>query len=168
MTHSKSLMAFTNPSTNSYRRLVPGYEAPVHFIYGKGNRSAAIRIPAYAKGSDTRIELRTLDAMCNPYLAYPAILLAGIDGIVRGLDARKLSMGPYDASLPEERLSQQQDTTRTLEEALAALGEDHKYLLAGDVFSEEDIEHWIHVKRAEQESVALRPHPHEFSLYYDL
>ncbi|MCD6494566.1 hypothetical protein J7K60_00780, partial [Candidatus Bipolaricaulota bacterium] len=90
------------------------------------------------------------------------------DGIVRGLDARKLSMGPYDASLPEERLPQQQDTARTLEEALAALGEDHKYLLAGDVFSEEDIEHWIRVKRAEQESVALRPHPHEFSLYYDL
>lgn len=167
LTHGKSLMAFTNPSTNSYRRLVPGYEAPVHFIYGKANRSAAIRIPAYAKGSDTRIELRTLDATCNPYLAYAAILLAGIDGIVRGLDAMKLGMGPYDGALPEEK-TRGQDTARSLEEALAALSEDHEYLLVGDVFSEKDIKHWSCVKRAEQEAVAPRPHPHGFTLYYDL
>ena len=167
LTHGKSLMAFTNPSTNSYRRLVPGYEAPVHLVYGKANRSAAIRIPAYAKGSDTRIELRTLDATCNPYLTYAAILLAGIDGIQRGLDADDLEMGPYDSALPEERM-REQDTARSLDEALAALSDDHGYLLAEDIFSEQDIEHWMCVKRMEQEAVALRPHPHEFTLYYDL
>ena len=167
LTHGRSLMAFTNPSTNSYRRLVPGYEAPVHFVYGKANRSAAIRIPAYATGSDTRIELRTVDATCNPYLAYAAILLAGIDGIQRGLDVDKLGMGPYDAGLPDE-LMDGYDTPRSLEEALTALREDHRYLLAGDVFSKREIEHWIDVKRREQEEVALRPHPHEFTLYYDL
>jgi len=167
LTHGRSLMAFTNPSTNSYRRLVPGYEAPVHFVYGKANRSAAIRIPAYAKGSDTRIELRTVDATCNPYLAYAAILLAGIDGIQRGLDADKLGMGPYDSGLPDE-LMDRYDTPRSLEEALTVLSEDHHYLLAGDVFSKREIEHWIDVKRREQEEVALRPHPHEFTLYYDL
>jgi len=129
LTHGRSLMAFTNASTNSYRRLVPGYEAPVHFVYGKANRSAAIRIPAYAKGSDTRIELRTLDATCNPYLAYAAILLAGMDGIKRGLDASKLGMGPYDNVLPEEK-AHGQDTPRSLEEALNALSQDHQYLLA--------------------------------------
>lgn len=167
LTHGRSLMAFTNASTNSYRRFVPGYEAPVHFVYGKGNRSAAIRIPAYAKGSDTRIELRTLDATCNPYLAYAAILLAGVDGVKRGLDASKLGMGPYDSAVPEEK-TYEQDTPRSLEEALSALSEDHQYLLAGNVFSEKDIDHWTRVKHAEQEAVALRPHPHEFTLYYDL
>ena len=163
----RRLIAFTNPSTNSYRRLVPGYEAPVHFVYGKANRSATIRIPSYAKGGDTRIELRTLDATCNPYLAYAAILLAGIDGIQSELDARELGMGPYDYDLPDERMDGY-DTPRSLEEALAALGKDHQYLLAGSVFSEQEIEHWIDVKRHEQEEVALRPHPHEFTLYYDL
>ncbi len=126
-----------------------------------------VRIPAWVKGSDTRIELRTLDATCNPYLAYAAISVAGIDRIVRRLDARKLLIVPHDSVLPEEK-TRGQDTTHSLEEALTALDEDHQCLLAGDVFSEEDIEHWTRVKRAEQDSVELRPHPHEFTLYYDL
>ncbi len=167
LTHGRSLMAFTNPSTNSYRRLVPGYEAPVHLVYGAANRSAAIRVPAYASEEETRIELRTMDATANPYLAYAAILLAGIDGIQRGLDANKLGMGPYDNSLYGEKMDGC-DTPRSLEEALDALGEDHEYLLRGGVFAEEEIEHWISVKTLEQAAVALRPHPHEFTLYYDL
>ena len=167
LTHGKSLMALTNPSTNSYRRLVPGFEAPVHFVFGAANRSAAVRVPTYAKGNDTRIELRTMDASSNPYLAYAAILQAGIDGIQRDLDAQRLGLGPVDTDLHQNGLLER-TAPSTLEEALAALEKDHEYLLAGGAFTEALIERWIEVKRKEAADVAARPHPREFELYYDL
>jgi len=166
LTHGASLMAFTNPSTNSYRRLVPGYEAPVRFAYGASNRTAAVRVPAYAHGDATRIELRTMDATCNPYLAFAAILMAGIDGIQRGLDARELGLGPVDGNVDEKSVGS--PAPRDLDDALAALEADSEYLLAGDVFDEGLLEQWIRAKRNEASAVAARPHPHEFSLYYDL
>ena len=167
LTHGRSLMGLTNPTTNSYRRLVPGYEAPVYMVFGEGNRSAAVRVPSYARAEDLRIELRTMDATCNPYLAYAAILMAGLDGIQRGLNASDLGLGPtgadcYTAAGPA------QPGPRNLDEALDALAADHAYLLAGDVFAAEDIAHWIGVKQAESAAIAARPHPHEFTLYYDL
>jgi len=173
LTHGRSLMALTNPSTNSYRRLVPGYEAPVNLVYGAANRSAAVRVPAYAKGDAMRIELRTMDSTCNPYLAFAAIAMAGLDGIRNGLDAHRLGLGPFETnqygqepgqSAPDDPLL----APRNLDEALTALAEDHDYLLAGDVFSEEGIEHWIEVKRKEADAVSIRPHPYEFALYSDL
>ncbi|MEW5826568.1 MAG: glutamine synthetase beta-grasp domain-containing protein [Candidatus Bipolaricaulota bacterium] len=167
LTHGRSLMALTNASTNSYRRLVPGHEAPVCFVFGSGNRSAAVRIPAYAKGETTRMELRTMDATCNPYLAFAAILLAGLDGIARKLNAQDLGFGPFerDASVPE---ASAETPPRTLDEALDALEADHDYLVADGVFTPGLLEEWVRVKRQEAACVALRPHPHEVALYYDL
>ncbi len=165
--HGRSLMALTNPSTNSYRRLVPGYEAPVYLVFGEANRSAAVRIPLYATGEDTRIELRTMDGTCNPYLAFAAILMTGLDGVQKRLDARALGYGPCDADCYEQMVAAEPGP-RDLEEALDALAADHAYLTAGNVFPVEDIEHWIAVKRAEAAAVAARPHPYEFALYYDL
>ncbi len=164
LVHGRSLMALTNASTNSYRRLVPGYEAPVRFTFGSGNRSAAVRIPAYARGDDTRMELRTMDAMCNPYLAFAAILLAGLDGIERKLDARRMGFGPVDSAYEGNG----EPAPKSLEEALDALESDHDYLAAGDVFPAALLESWLSTKRREAASVALQPHPHEFALYYDL
>lgn len=166
LTHGRSLMGLTNPSTNSYKRLVPGYEAPVNLVFGSGNRSAAIRVPAYATGDKTRIELRTMDATCNPYLAFAAVLMAGIDGIERDLNAQRLGLGPYEGDLYVD--GKGEAAPQTLEEALAALEEDHEYLLQGGVFNEELIAQWIETKRQEASAVAVRPHPHEFALYYDL
>jgi len=166
LTHGASLMALTNPSTNSYRRLVPGYEAPVSFVFGASNRTAAIRVPAYARGDKTRIELRTMDATCNPYLAFAAILMAGIDGIQRRLDARELGFGPVDTDVREGSVGTA--APRSLDEALRALEADGEYLEAGGVFSEAVLAQWIRAKRNEAASVAARPHPHEFALYYDL
>jgi glutamine synthetase len=167
LTHGASLMALTNPSTNSYRRLVPGFEAPVHFVFGAANRSAAVRVPTYAKGNESRIELRTMDATCNPCLAYAAILLAGIDGIQRDLDAERLGLGPVDTDLHQNG-APERTAPLSLEEALAALEKDHDYLLQGGVFTEALIERWIEVKGKEAAEVSARPHPHEFGLYYDL
>jgi glutamine synthetase len=167
LTHGRSLSGFTNPSTNSYRRLLPGYEAPVYLVYGAANRNAAVRVPAYAHGESLRIELRTMDAMCNPYLAFAAILMAGIDGVRRGLNANDLGFGPYDQGATWEKGSVP-ITPRTLHEALDALAADHDYLTAGGVFDEAEIMHWIAVKRGEAAAVAERPHPHEFTMYYDL
>lgn len=166
LTHGRSLMAWTNPSTNSYRRLTPGFEAPVNFVFGSANRSAAVRVPAYAKDEKLRIELRTMDATCNPYLAYAAILMAGLDGIRRGLNARDLGFGPVDANIYEQR--EGDAAPSALEEALDALETDHEYLLDGGVFSRDGIDQWIGVKRAEAASVSERPHPYEFALYSDL
>jgi len=166
LTHGASLMAWTNPSTNSYRRLVPGYEAPVRFTYGASNRTAAVRIPAYARDDKTRIELRTMDATCNPYLAYAAILMAGVDGIQRGLDARELGFGPLEADTDAAETGTQ--APADLDGALDALEGDAEYLTVGGVFSEALIELWIRAKRNEASAVAARPHPQEFSLYYDL
>ncbi len=164
--HGRSLMALTNPSTNSYRRLVPGFEAPVHFAYGSGNRSAAVRVPSYAHGEKMRMELRTMDATCNPYLAFAAILLAGLDGIERKMNAKALGYGPVDKNLYDKGTGE--TAPASLGEALDALAADHEYLLAGGAFTKAGIEHWIRVKRQEVDAVALRPHPHEFVLYYDL
>ena len=164
--HGRSLMAWTNPSTNSFRRLVPGYEAPVHLVFGSANRTAAVRVPAYARGDKQRIELRTMDATCNPYLAFAAILMAGIDGIQQGLNAKEMGFGPVETDLYEKNHGE--TTPRSLSETLDCLAADHAYLCRGDVFSEEEIEHWIRTKRAEVETMAQRPHPHEFVLYYDL
>ncbi len=165
LVHGRSLMGLTNPSTNSYRRLVPGYEAPVSFTFGSANRTAAVRIPAYARGDDMRMELRTMDATCNPYLAFAAILLAGIDGIERGLDARALGLGPVDK---EPNGGRGEKAPRSLDDALDALEADHDYLTAAGAFSEAGLQAWIAAKRQEAATVALHPHPHEFALYYDL
>ncbi|MCK4570889.1 glutamine synthetase beta-grasp domain-containing protein [Candidatus Bipolaricaulota bacterium] len=164
--HGRSLMAWTNPSTNSFRRLVPGYEAPVNLVFGSANRTAAVRVPSYAKGDKRRIELRTMDATCNPYLAFAAILMAGIDGIQQGFHAEEMGYGPFEADLYEKNHGEA--APRNLPEALDSLAEDCDYLCCGDVFSEEEIEHWIQTKRAESDAVAQRPHPHEFVLYYDM
>ncbi len=164
--HGRSLMAWTNPSTNSFRRLVPGYEAPVHLVFGSANRTAAVRVPAYARGDKRRIELRTMDATCNPYLAFAAILMAGVDGIQQGFNASEMGLGPFEDDLFEKNHGE--GAPRSLSEALDCMAEDHDYLRRGDVFSEEEIQHWIRTKRAESETIAQRPHPHEFVLYYDL
>ena len=169
--HGPSLMALTNPSTNSYRRLVPGYEAPISFTFGKGNRSAAIRIPEYASPQERRIELRTLDATCNPYLAYAAILMAGIDGIVHGWNAERLGYGPYNEdsnNLSEEGHAALESTPDHLMRALDALEADRDYLLAGNVFTEALLSRWIELKRKEIHQVRGWPHPYEFELYYTL
>jgi glutamine synthetase len=162
----------TNPSTNSYRRLVPGYEAPVNAFYSLGNRSAAIRIPKYANKPDTtRIEFRPPDATCNPYLALAAQLLAGIDGILNEMDPTKMGYGPIDADIfswSREQRETIQPLPTSLEEALTALEKDHEFLLAGDVFSCEVLEEWVEHKREEEiDPVRARPHPYEISLYFD-
>lgn len=166
--HGPSLAAFTNPTTNSYRRLTPGFEAPVHLAYSARNRSAAVRIPAYHLSPRTRrIECRFPDPSCNGYLAWSALLMAMIDGIRNRIDPGP----PLDRDIykmtPEE-LAGVPSLPVSLDEALEALRRDHDYLLAGDVFTEDLIETWINYK-VENEilPMRLRPHPHEFALYYD-
>lgn len=170
--HVASLCAFTNPSTNSFKRLVPGYEAPVTIGYATSNRSAVIRIPAYAKSPDTkRFEIRNPDATANPYYAYAAILMAGLDGIKNQIDPVKEGYGPYDCNLyhlSEEEQKKIKSLPRTLEEALDALEADHAYLTAGGVFPERLIEVWLERKREECREIAQIPHPVEFQKYYDL
>ena len=172
LTHIRSLCGFTNPSTNSYKRLVPGFEAPVTIGFAMANRSAAIRIPAYAKEpSKKRFELRNPDATCNPYYAYSAILMAGLDGIRRKLDPKDHNWGPFDCNLfdlPKEQLASLGCLPASLPEALKALEEDHEYLLQGDVFSELLIKQWIDKKRKDAALVEQSPHPREFEQYYDL
>ena len=170
--HGGAVMAFTNPSTNSYRRLVPGYEAPISAIYSLGNRSAAIRIPKYAnRPHSARIEFRPPDATGNPYLAIAAQLLAGLDGIRRKLDPTELGFGPIDEDIfawPAEKQAQIKALPTSLEAALQALEADHDFLLVGEVFSRELITRWIERKRREERAVRNRPHPYEIALYYDL
>jgi glutamine synthetase len=170
LVHGGAVMAFTNPSTNSYRRLVPGYEAPVSAIFSVGNRSAAIRIPKYAnEPASARIEFRPPDATANPYLAVAAQLLAGIDGITRALDPAQLGFGPVDENVfswPPEKRSRIKALPTSLDEALSALEADHDFLLAGGVFSLDLIERWVARKRTEEREVRNRPHPYEIELYY--
>jgi glutamine synthetase len=169
--HAPALIALTNPSTNSFKRLVPGYEAPVNLVFSKGNRSAAIRIPVAAvtpKGC--RIEFRTPDSTANPYLAFAAMLLAGLDGIKRKIDPRALGYGPLDKNiyeLSDEEKREIRSVPGSLDEALGALEADHEFLTAGGVFTEGFIENYIAFKRAEAKDVAIRTHPHEYSLYFD-
>jgi glutamine synthetase len=164
LAHAPALLAFCAPTTNSYRRLVPGFEAPVNLVYSQRNRSACIRIPMYSESPKAkRIEFRCPDAAANPYLAFAAMLMAGLDGIHKGLDAGK----PADWDLFEEDRGVAQ-VPGSLAEALDALESDHEFLLAGGVFSEELIRTWIDYKREnEVDVVRLRPHPAEFALYYD-
>ena len=143
-------MALTNPSTNSYRRLVPGYEAPVSAIYSLGNRSAAIRIPKYANRPESaRMEFRPPDATCNPYLAIAAQLMAGIDGVRNRIDPTALGFGPFDEdvfSWPAEKRAHIKALPTSLDEALDALERDHAFLLEGDVFSREMLQRWVEEK----------------------
>jgi glutamine synthetase len=167
--HAPSLLAFTNPTTNSYKRLVPGYEAPVNLAYSQRNRSAAIRIPMYSTSPKSkRVEFRCPDPSANPYLAFSAILLAGLDGIINRIDpGEPLDKDIYDMK-PEE-LKNVPSTPGSLNEALQALADDHEYLLKGDVFTEDVIETWIKYKfDKEIKPMALQPHPYEFGLYYDV
>lgn len=167
--HGRSLCAFCNPTTNSYKRLVPGYEAPVNLAYSSRNRSASIRIPMYsASPKSKRLEFRTPDPSCNGYLAFATILMAALDGIQNKIDpGDPMDKNIYD--LPPEELAQIPTTPGSLDEALAALKADHEYLLKGDVFTPDVIETWIEYKtRHEADQVRMRPHPHEFFLYYDI
>jgi glutamine synthetase len=167
--HASSLLAITNPTTNSYKRLVPGFEAPVNLAYSQRNRSASIRIPMYSNSPKAkRVEFRCPDPSCNPYLAFSAILLAGIDGIQNRIDpGEPLDKDIYDME-PEE-LKNVPSTPESLGAALRALEADHEYLLKGDVFTEDMIQTWINYKiDKEIKPMALQPHPYEFSLYYDV
>lgn len=170
--HAKSLCAITNPSTNSFKRLVPGFEAPVTIGYATANRSAVIRIPAYAKSPlHKRFELRNPDGTCNPYYAYAAILMAGIDGIKNRIDPSANGWGPYDFNLfdlPEEEKAKIDALPTSLDEALDALEADHDYLTAGGVFPERLLKIWIARKRREANGISRIPHPAEFEHYYDL
>jgi glutamine synthetase len=169
--HAPALIALTNPSTNSFKRLVPGYEAPVNLVFSKGNRSAAIRIPVAAvtpKGC--RIEFRTPDSTANPYLAFAAMLLAGLDGIKRKIDPVALGYGPFDKNiyeLSDEEKKEIRSVPGTLDEALDALEADFEFLTEGGVFSKDFIENYVAFKRQEAKAVSIRVHPHEYSLYFD-
>ncbi len=169
--HAPALLALTNPSTNSYRRLVPGYEAPVNIVFSHGNRSAAIRIPKTSLPQASRIEFRTPDATSNPYLAFAATLMAGIDGILNKRDPVKLGFGPLDRNvyaLSPEELASIRSVPGSLGEALQNLRADHDWLLKGNVFSEDLIQTWINFKQQnEVDVVNLRPHPMEFELYFN-
>ncbi|WP_028324328.1 type I glutamate--ammonia ligase [Desulfatirhabdium butyrativorans] len=167
--HCKALCAFTNPTTNSYKRLVPGYEAPVNLAYSSRNRSAAIRIPMYSTSPKAkRIEFRTPDPSCNGYLAFSAILMAVLDGIEKKIDpGDPLDKNIYD--LPPEELANVPSAPGSLEEAIEALKADHEFLMKGDVFTQDVIDTWIEYKKAHEiDPVKLRPHPHEFQLYFDI
>ncbi len=172
LTHARSLCAITNPSTNSYKRLVPGFEAPVTIGYAMANRSAVIRIPAYAKTPETkRFELRNPDATCNPYYAYSAILMAGLDGIEKKIDPHKAGWGPYDFNLfdlPEEEKAKLTGLPTTLGEALDALEADHDYLTKGGVFPQRLLDQLISRTRKANDEISRIPHPAEFAYYYDL
>jgi glutamine synthetase len=172
LTHAPAVLALTNPTTNSYRRLVPGFEAPVNAFFSSGNRSAAIRVPKYATEPDkVRFEFRPPDAMCNPYTAMAAMLMAGIDGIKKQIDPTAAGFGPIDVdifTLPEEKRATIKKLPTSLGEALNALEADHDFLLAGDVFEEEMILNWIKTKHREEYEIQIRPHPFEIELYYDM
>jgi glutamine synthetase len=169
LAHAPALLAFCAPTTNSYRRLVPGYEAPVNLAYSQRNRSAAVRIPVYSKSPKTkRIEFRCPDPSTNPYLCFAAMLMAGLDGIAKGLDpGDPLDKDLYD--LEPEEAAGIKSTPGSLGEVLDALEQDHDWLLRGDVFTADVIETWIKYKRErELAPVNLRPVPYEFFLYFDL
>jgi glutamine synthetase len=169
LAHARSLCAIIAPTTNSYKRLVPGYEAPVNIAYSQRNRSACVRIPVYSKSEKAkRIEFRPPDPACNPYLAFSALLLAGLDGIQNRIHpGDPLDRDLYD--LEPEELADIESTPASLGDALDALEEDHEYLLKGDVFTQDVLDTWIDYKREnEVDAVNIRPHPYEFYLYHDI
>lgn len=167
--HAPALAALIAPTTNSYKRLVPGYEAPVNLAYSRRNRSAACRIPMYSSSPKSkRVEFRPPDPSCNPYLAFAAMLMAGLDGIENKIHpGEPLDRDIYD--LKPEELKNVPSLPGSLEEALNALEDDHEFLLKGEVFTEDVVRTWIDYKRKnEVDAVRLRPHPYEFQLYYDI
>lgn len=167
--HAPALLAFTSPTTNSYKRLVPGFEAPVNLAYSRRNRSAAVRIPLYSSSPKAkRLEFRCPDPSCNPYLAFSAMLMAVIDGIQNKIDpGEPLDKDIYD--LEPEELAKVPQTPGSLREALDALSKDHEFLMKGDVFTPDVIDTWINYKISnEVTAIDLRPHPWEFALYYDI
>ncbi|MEQ1905242.1 MAG: type I glutamate--ammonia ligase [Pirellulaceae bacterium] len=167
--HAPAILAFSNPTTNSYKRLVPGYEAPVNLAYSQRNRSASCRIPMYSNNPKSkRIEFRCPDPSCNPYLAFSAIMMAGLDGIQNKIDpGSPLDKDIYD--LPPEEAALVDKTPASLEAALDALEKDHEFLLRGNVFTKDVIQTWIKYKRIKEvDAMRLRPHPYEFCLYYDV
>jgi glutamine synthetase len=169
LTHAPAVLAFAAPTTNSYKRLVPGFEAPVNLVYSQRNRSAAVRIPLYSQSPKAkRLEFRCPDPSCNPYLAFSAMLMAGLDGIQNRIEPPDpLDKDLYD--LPPEALAAVPTVPSSLDEALDALEEDNKFLLAGGVFTDDLVETWIDFKRTnEVDAIRLRPHPWEFHLYYDI
>ena len=167
--HARAVLAFAAPTTNSYKRLVPGYEAPVNLVYSQRNRSAACRIPLYSQSPKAkRVEFRCPDPSCNPYLAFSAMLMAGLDGVQNRIEPPDpVDKDLYD--LPPEELSKVPQVPGSLDEALAALEADHDFLKAGGVFTDDLLETWIDYKRLnEVDAIRLRPHPWEFMLYYDI
>jgi glutamine synthetase len=167
--HARSLCAIIAPTTNSYKRLVPGYEAPVNIAYSQRNRSACVRIPVYSKSEKSkRVEFRTPDPSCNPYLAFSALMMAGLDGIQNRIHpGDPLDKDLYD--LEPEELDDIKSTPASLGDALDALEDDHEYLLKGDVFTEDVLDVWIDYKREnEVDAINIRPHPYEFFLYHDI
>ncbi len=167
--HAPAIIAFAAPTTNSYKRLVPGFEAPVNLAYSARNRSAAVRIPMFSQSPKAkRVEFRPPDPSCNPYLAFAAILMAGMDGVQNRIDpGEPLDKDIYD--LPSEELKNVPSLPGSLDDALKALENDHEFLLKGDVFTKELVERWIEYKREnEVDQLRLRPHPLEFSMYYDI
>jgi glutamine synthetase len=170
--HAPSLLAFTNPTTVSYRRLLPGYEAPVKAVFAEGNRSAAIRIPGYVQDpQERRFEFRTIDATCNPYLAYAAIMMAGLDGVRKDLDPTREGFGPFEKNLyelPKDELAKIKSFPSSLEGAIDALKSDQAYLTNDDVFPPHLIEKWVAVKMRDVEDMRQVPHPWEVARYYDI
>ncbi len=167
--HGPALSAFTNPSTNSYKRLVPGFEAPVALTYGQGNRASAVRIPKYISNPDeTRFEYRPPDATANPYLATSAMILAGIDGVINKIDPGKEGYGPNDKNIDENTKENFQFLPKNLGEALDALEADFDFLKRDEIFSDELITQWIKIKDEEIKSIATMPHPFEYKMYYSL
>jgi glutamine synthetase len=166
--HASALLAFAAPTTNSYRRLVPGYEAPINLVYSQRNRSAICRIPMYSNSPKAkRVEFRAPDPSCNPYLCFAALLMAGLDGVQNQIDpGAPIDKDLYD--LPPDEAAQITNTPGSLDAVLAALEDDHDFLLQGDVFTPDLIEAYVSYKRANEiDPVRLRPHPHEFNLYFD-
>ncbi|MFH1842676.1 MAG: glutamine synthetase beta-grasp domain-containing protein [bacterium] len=165
--HADALCAFTNPSTNSFKRMVPGFEAPTSRTFGRSNRGAAIRIPSYVTDPEyRRIEYRPPDFTCNPYLCTSAILMAGLDGIINEVDPVKCGYAPEDAPSPDTA-AQSDVLPRSLADALDALEADHQFLLRDGVFCEGLIRRWLEIKQDEIRSINRRPHPYEFTMYFD-
>jgi glutamine synthetase len=168
--HGPALSAFTNPSTNSYKRLVPGFEAPVVLTYGMGNRASAIRIPGYVTNpEETRFEYRPPDATANPYFCLSAMMLAGIDGVLKKIDPTKEGFGPHEKSIHDEAGHDHGHfLPRNLDEALDALAVDQEFLKRGGVFSQDLIDQWVRLKEQEIKSIGTMPHPFEYKMYFNL
>ncbi len=170
LTHAPALLGIVASTTNSYKRLVPGFEAPVNLVFSKGNRSAAVRIPLTDCPSAKRVEFRPPDPTANPYLAFAALLMAGLDGVRRQIEPGEHGYGPVDRDLyhmSKEELHEIRSVPGSLDAALDALEDDHAFLLEGDVFTTDLLEHFVELKRSQSDEVRLRPVPIEFALYYD-